>query len=292
MSERVKISIPKISFTDDAKFYVNYGVDGFKEVKGSDLQIVAKHHLEIGSKDGKNVRFHVYVRHNNIDFEVEDICERCCQSVKAVGVEKVVDMSILFRNGKYGGYFTRYIDSGEEGNGWFSYSSDVWTNEKGELKQRSNFDILGEYVYNPSCQRFEKDVDDIFDNQCDAMFFTKCKSVGDRSLADAMMPTDDDVSAIAAKMAELKALLDERRLKMIYDYDSGYMNLVKDGSELPEGYKMTIEDFCNDHEWSMKLPNEAYKELKDFGCVSEVNCDWCIRLNYEEPKKSDSVESK
>lgn len=118
----------------------------------------------------------------------------------------------------------------------------------------------------------------------DVRFYCRCHAVADKSMAQHVRLTDEQLAELNARIKNFTDYCNEQGIALVYDDDDGVVRAYKT-KDLPEGYEACVDDCDNDNPQSMTVPWSGLRRVDlDFTYVTP---DWQVRLNYTEPKKED-----
>lgn len=118
----------------------------------------------------------------------------------------------------------------------------------------------------------------------DVKFYCRCHAVSDKSMAQHVRLTDEQLDAVNTRVKSLMDYCNEQGIALVYDNDDGVVRAYK-SNDLPEGYEAYINDRTNGDAQSMTVPWSGLRRISlELGYVS---LDWMVHLDYTEPKKED-----
>jgi hypothetical protein len=133
--------------------------------------------------------------------------------------------------------------------------------------------------------------DDVYTRESEVKFYCRCHSVSDKSMADIMRVSDEELDDINGMLAQLKQYTTDHNIVMVYDELDNTTRVYRN-TGLPVGYEAIIGDCNNGHPWSMEVPMSALRMTKNilFDRINEDDC-WTVQLNYKnpEPKKEGAI---
>lgn len=118
----------------------------------------------------------------------------------------------------------------------------------------------------------------------DVKFYCRCHAVSDKSMAQHVRITDEQLAEVNARVKNLMDYCNAQGIALIYDNDDGVVRAYK-STDLPEGYEAYINDCTNGDAQSMTVPWSGLRRVNLE--VGYVNSDWSVQLDYTEPKKED-----
>lgn len=123
----------------------------------------------------------------------------------------------------------------------------------------------------------------VYSSAEDVRFYCRCYAVADKSMAQHVRLTDEQLAELNDRIKNLTDYCKEQGIALLYDNEYICVRAYKN-KDLPEGYEDCIDDCDNDDPHSMTVPWSGLRKVDfDFGYV---NCDWQVRLNYTEPKEA------
>ena len=147
-----------------------------------------------------------------------------------------------------------------------------------------------DYIYDSNDGRFHCEIDSgLFANDQvyryaeDVRFYCRCHAVTDKSMAQHVRLTDEQLAEVNARVKNLMDYCDEQGIALVYDNDDGVVRAYK-SKDLPEGYEAYINDSDNGNPQSMTVPWSGLRKVDGLD-LGYVNPDWQVYLDYTEPKK-------
>lgn len=128
--------------------------------------------------------------------------------------------------------------------------------------------------------------DQVYKHSEDVKFYCRCHAVSDKSMAQHVRLTDEQLSEVNARVKNLMDYCNEQGIALGYDYDYGRVVAYK-SNDLPEGYEAYINDCTNGDAQSMTVPQSGLRRL-DLS-LGYISCDqgWCVQLDYNEQKEGE-----
>lgn len=118
----------------------------------------------------------------------------------------------------------------------------------------------------------------------EVQFYCRCSAVSDKSMAQHVRLTDEQLDEINARIKNLTDYCKWQGIALVYDNDDGILRAYK-FKDLPEGYYVDIDARTNNNPQSMTVPWSGLRRIDiEFGYV---NSDWMVHLNYTEHKKEE-----
>lgn len=277
-----KVLIPDIN--PNSTYYLCNGYGGVATVKGSDIHIHG-HFVTDGDKT---------------DFKIQCTHTDCCEIYSVQQVKKkngtlLVQSDTRLRDLKLSWYnrasderVSAYVTDNLEFNRglWIckDYTPTCITSATDDAL------ILPYNSYEYEYGEFRCDIDSglfandqVYYSSEDVRFYCRCHAVTDKSMAQHVRLTNEQLAEINARIKNLNDYCDEQGIRLVYDND-GVVRAYKE-DDLPEGYEACIDDHDNDNPQSMTVPWSGLRRVDlDFACVSP---DWQVYLNYKEPKTED-----
>lgn len=122
--------------------------------------------------------------------------------------------------------------------------------------------------------------DQVYSSAEDIRFYCRCHAVTDKSMAQHVRLTDEQLAEVNDRIKNLTDYCKEQGIVLVYDNEScirAYKN-----KDLPEGYADCIDDCDNGNPQSMTIPWSGLRMVDlNFGFVEP---DWPVRLNYCKPE--------
>lgn len=279
-----KVLIPRIN--PNSTYYLCNGFGGVATVAGSDIEIHG-HFVTDGDKT---------------DFKVQCTYNGCGEIYSVQQVKKkngtllvqadtsIVDLKLSWYNRASDERVTAYVQEDFT----LGYSG-VWTCKDYEphLITKATDDALilwyNDYEYEYEEFRCQIDSglfanDQVYRSSEDVRFYCRCRAVADRSMAQQVRLTDEQLAELNARIKNFTDYCNEQGIALVYDNDDEVVRAYKT-KDLPEGYDACIDDHDNDNQHSMTVPWSGLRRV-DLN-FTYVNPDWMVRLNYTEPKKED-----
>lgn len=124
--------------------------------------------------------------------------------------------------------------------------------------------------------------DQVYRFKEDVRFYCRCHAVSDKSMAQHVRLTDEQLAVIKSRVKNLMDYCDEQGIALVYDNEDGAVRAYK-SKDLPEGYEAYIDDHQNGNPQSMTVPVSG---LRSIGLgLGYVSCDWEVQLDYTDPKE-------
>lgn len=277
-----RVLIPEIN--PETTYYLCNGYGGVATVKGSDIHIHG-HFVT----DGDHTEFKVqctYTDCNDI-YTMEQV--KVKNGTLLVQVDRrPVDLRLSWYNRVSDEHVTAYVkDDFTLGN------CGVWVLKDYEPKLVTKVTddslILPYNSYEFSCGEFRCDVDSgilaneqVYRSSEDVRFYCRCHAVADKSMAQHVRLTNEQLAEVNARVKNLMDYCNEQGISLVYDNDDGTVRAYK-AKDLPEGYEDCVDECENGNPQSMTVPWSGLRRVDlDFTYVTP---DWQVRLNYTEPKK-------
>ena len=277
-----KVLIPDIK--PEATYYLcnNYG--GVATVKGSDIHIHG----------------HFVTEGNDTDFKIQCTYTDCGDIYSVRQVKKksgnllvqsdtrIVDLQLSWYNRASDEQVSAYVTDNLE------FDRGVWICKDYEPKCITNVTddelILPYNSYEYRYGKFYCDIDSglfaneqVYSSSEDVRFYCRCHAVADKSMAQHVRLTNEQLAELNARVKTLTDYCKEQGISLVYDSDDGVIRAYK-AKDLPEGYDACIDDQDNDSLHSMTVPWSGLRKVDlDLGYV---NNDWMVQLNYTEPEKN------
>lgn len=126
--------------------------------------------------------------------------------------------------------------------------------------------------------------DQVYRDSEDVRFYCRCHAVTDKSMAQRVRLTNEQLAELNGRIKNLVDYCDEQGITLAYDNDDGIVRAYK-VNDLPEGYEADIDDHDNDNPQSITVPWSGMRKVDlDLACLNPYRL---VRLNYTEPKKED-----
>ena len=268
----------------DTEYYLANGYGGVATVRGVDINIMGKI-----DRTPDKVCFESWVIINGIDwvYKVEDIHVKFGNLLQPIAL-KQLPLRLGFKT-RHGTdiTFTVLDDLSIKGNLWVC-KKDYTPHRIKSIKDNEMYPYT---IYKLSNNTFwsttsiaEFPEDDVYTRESEVEFYCKCGKVSDKSMADIMRVSDEELDDINGMLAQLKQYMTDHNIVMVYDdYDN--ITRVYRNSGLPDGYEVIIDDDDdeNRHPWSMEVPTSALRMTKDI-LFDRINDRWTVQLNYKKPE--------
>ena len=276
-----KVLIPGIK--PEGTYYLCNGYGGVATVKGSDIHIHGHFVTE-----GKDTDFKIQCTYTDCGeiYSVQQVKKKN-GNLLVQSDTRLVDLNLSWYNRTSDEQVSAYVTDSLELN------RALWICKDYEPKCITNVTddelILPYNSYEYRAGTFHCDIDSglFADNQVyrsaeDVRFYCHCHAVTDKSMAQHVRLTDEQLSELNARVKMLTDYCKEQGISLVYDNDDGVVRAYK-AKDLPEGYDACIDDHLNDSPHSITVPWSGLRRVDlDFGYV---NPDWMVQLNYTEPEK-------
>lgn len=279
-----KVLIPDIN--PEATYYLCNGYGGVATVKGSDIHIHG-HFVTDGDKT---------------DFKIQCTYTDCGDIYSVQQVKKkngtllvqsdtcLLDLRLSWYNRASDEHVSAYVTDNLE------FNRGLWICEDYTPKCVTSVTddalILPYNSYEYECGEFRCDIDSglfandqVYYSSEDVRFYCRCHAVADKSMAQHVRLTNEQLAKLNAHIKTLMDYCNEQGISLVYDNDDGCTRAYK-SNDLPEGYEACIDDCDNDNPHSMTVPWSALRMVDGLD-FTYVNPDWQVRLNYTEPKKDE-----
>lgn len=278
-----KVLIPIIK--PDSTYYLFNGYGGVATVKGSDIHIHG-HFVTDGAKT---------------DFKIQCTHTDCCEIYSVQQVKKkngtllvqsdtrLIDLKLSWYNRASDERVSAYVTDNLEFNRGLWICKDY--TPKCVTSATDDALILPYNSYEYEHGEFRCDIDSglfandqVYYSSEDVRFYCRCQAVADKSMAQHVRLTNEQLAELNARIKNLNDYCNEQGIRLVYDNDDGVVRAYK-GDDLPEGYEACIDDRDNDNPQSMTVPWSGLRRV-DLG-FTYVSPDWQVYLNYKEPKTED-----
>lgn len=278
-----KVLIPSIN--PEATYYLCNGCGGVATVKGSDIHIHGHFVTE-----GKDTDFKIQCTHTDCGdiYSVQQVKKRN-GNLLVQSDTKLVNLQLSWYNRTSDEHVSAYVTDSLE------FNRGLWICKDYEPRCIANVTddeiILPYNDYEYRAGTFHCDIDSgmfandqLYSSAEDVMFYCRCHAVTDKSMAQHVRLTDEQLAEVNARIKSLTDYCNEQGIALVYDNDDDCVRAYKN-KDLPEGYEDCIDDHDNDDPQSMTVPWSGLRKV-DLG-FGYVNYDWQVRLNYTEPKKDE-----
>lgn len=267
----------------DTEYYLPAGYGGVATVKGADISIMGK----VTTTPDKTY-FEVWVKVHGEDreYSLEDIHVKYGNLLQPVALmQQPLMLGFKTLHGSNIVWSIVYDDLSVHGNLWVCGND--YTPHRIESLKDSALDPW--CVYKLDVETFvstkeepESPEKDMYRSESEVRFYCKCGAVSDKSMADIMCVSDEELDNINAILTKLKEYMTAHNIVMVYD-DSDNKTRVYRNCGLPDGYSIELEDSTNGHPWSMEVPNAALRPTEEMLYDRITDC-WTLQLNYKKPE--------
>lgn len=144
-----------------------------------------------------------------------------------------------------------------------------------------------DYLYDCGTFRCEIDSgvfanDQVYHTKDDVRFYCRCHAVSDKSMADHVRLTDEQLAQVNTRVKALMDYCSSQGIALVYDNDYEVIRAYK-SENLPKGYEAHLNDCGNDDPQSMTVPQSGLRKIEL--ALGGVNFEWGIHLDYHEPKE-------
>ena len=279
-----KVFIPSIN--PEATYYLCNGNGGVATVKGSDITIHG--HFVTDSKDTDFKIQCTYTDCGDI-YSVQQVKKRN-GNLLVQSDTKLVDLQLSWYNRASDEHVSAYVQDD------LTLYRGVWICKDYEPKLITSVTddelILPYNSYEYRAGTFHCDIESglfaneqVYRSSEDVRFYCRCHAVTDKSMAQHVRITNDQLAELDIRIKNLTDYCEEQGIALIYDNDDGVVRAYKD-KDLPEGYELCVDDHDNDDPQSMTVPWSALRRVRGLD-FAYLNYDWQVRLNYTEPKKDE-----
>lgn len=277
------VFIPSIN--PEATYYLCNGYGRVATVKGSDIHIHG--HFVTDSK-GTYFKIHCTYTDCGDIYSVHQVKKRNGNLLVQCDTS-LVDLRLSWYNRAIDEHVSAYVtDDLKFSQGlWICkyYEPELITNVTGDAL------ILPYNSYTYQGGTFYCDIDSgLFPNEQvyrsseDVRFYCRCHAVSDKSIAQHVRLTNEQLAELNARIKNLTDYCEEQGIALVYDNDDSCVCAYKN-KDLPEGYEDCIADRDNDDPQSMTVPWSGLRKVDiNFGYVNQ---EWRVRLNYTEPKEDE-----
>ena len=279
-----KVLIPSIN--PEATYYLCNGNDGVATVKGSDITIHG--HFVTDSKDTDFKIQCTYTDCGDI-YSVQQVKKRN-GNLLVQSDTKLVDLQLSWYNRASDEHVSSYVQDD------LTLYRGVWICKDYEPKLITSVTddelILPYNSYEYRAGKFYCDIDSglfaneqVYSSAEDVRFYCSCHAVTDKSMAQHVRITDEQLAELDIRIKNLTDYCKEQGIALIYDNEDGVVRAYKD-KDLPDGYEVCVDDHDNDDPQSMTVPWSGLRRVHGLD-FTYLNYDWQVRLNYTEPKKDE-----
>ena len=278
-----KVFIPSIN--PKATYYLCDGYGRVATVKGSDIHI---HGHFVTDSEGTDFKIQCTYTDCGDIYSLQQVKKRNGNLLVQCDA-RLVDLKLSWYNRASDEHVSAYVTDD------LKFSLGLWICKDYEPKLITNVtdeEIIHPYnSYEYRAGVFHCDIDSgLFSNEQvyrsseDVRFYCRCHAVSDKSMAQHVRLTNEQLAELNDRIKNLKDYCEEQGIALVYDNDYSCVCAYKN-KDLPEGYEDCIDDCDNDDPQSMTVPWSGLRKVDiDFGYV---NHDWQVRLNYTEPKKDE-----
>ena len=270
----------------DTEYYLTNGHGGVATVRGVDINIMGKI-----DRTPDKVCFESWVIIHGVDwvYKVEDIHVKLGNLLQPIALmQRPLRLGFKTRHGT-DITFTVLDDMSVNGDLWVckkDYTPHrIESIKDSEMHPYTIYKLSNNTFWSTTTVDFPED--DVYTRESEVKFYCRCGKVSDKSMADIMRVSDEELDNINGMLAQLKQYMTDHNIVMVYDDCYGVIR-VYHNSGLPEGYEAIINEGDNGHPWSMEVPTSALRMTKDI--LFDKIKDWyTVRLNYKkpEPKKEE-----
>lgn len=278
-----KVFIPSIN--PKATYYLCNSYGGIATVKGSDIHI---HGHFVTDSEGTDFKIQCTYTDCGDIYSLQQVKKRNGNLLVQCDT-RLVDLELSWYNRASDEHVSAYVKDD------LKFSRELWICKDYEPKLITNVTddalILTYNSYTYQGSTFYCDIDSglfaneqVYRSSEDVRFYCRCHAVSDKSMAQHVRLTNEQLAELNARIKTLTDYCKEQGIEFVYDNDDSCVRAYKN-NDLPEGYEDCIDDCDNDDPQSMTVPWSGLRKVDiDFGYV---NPDWQVRLNYTEPKKDE-----
>jgi len=266
----------------NTEYYLTNGHGGVATVRGVDINIMGKI-----DRTPDKVCFESWVIVNGIDwvYKVEDIHVKLGNLLQPIALMQQ-PLRLGFKTRHCTDItFTVRDDMSINGNLWVC-KKDYTPHRIESIKDNEMYPYtiykLSDNTFWSTTSIAEFPEDDVYTRESEVKFYCRCGNVSDKSMADIMRVSDEELDDINGMLSQLKQYMEEHNIVMVYDDYAGVTRVYRN-TGLPEGYEAIIDDGDNGHPWSMEVPTSALRMTKNI-LSDKINDCWTVQLNYEKPE--------
>lgn len=266
----------------NTEYYLTNGYGGVATVRGVDINIMGKI-----DRTPDKVCFESWVIVYGVDwvYKVEDIHVKLGNLLQPVALmQRPLRLGFKTRHGTDIS-FTVVDDMSIDGNLWVCKKDytpyRIDSIKDSEMYPHTIYKLSGSTFWSTTSTA-EFPEDDVYTRESEVKFYCKCGNVSDKSMADIMCVSDEELDDINGMLSQLKQYMEDHNIVMVYD-DCDNETRVYRNTGLPEGYAAIIDDGNNGHPWSMEVPTSALRMTKDI-LSDRINDCWTVQLNYKKPE--------
>lgn len=263
-------------------YHLTNGYGGVATVLGADITIKGKI-----NRTPDKTNFELWVEAEGVGdiYKVDDIHVKCGNLLQPVGLAPS-SLSLGFKT-CHRSEITVYINQD------FSICGSLWVCRKDYTPDRitsiedSRLEPWCVYeLYNgtfwSTTAASEPPEHDVYDSESEVKFYCRCSEVSDKSMADIVVVSDEELDNINHMLTQLKQYMTDHHIIMVFDDCDGVTRVYHDNG-LPDGYTTTVDDRDNGHDWSMQVPVSALRSTKGILHDRITDC-WTVQLNYKTPE--------
>ena len=270
------VNIPDLN--PEGTYYLCNGYGGVATVKGSDIKI---HGHFVTDGDKTDFKVHCTYDYGAI-YPVDEVKVKHGTLLTQVPLRPVAVMLSWF-NRASGENVSVYVYEDLT-----LYGGGVWVCKDYEAKcigKATDDELIvpyNDYTYDLGEFRCEIDSgmfanDQVYRTSDDVRFYCRCHAVSDKSMAQHVRLTDEQLTEVNTRVKSLMKYCNEQGITLVYDNDDGVIRAYKH-TDLPEGYETRIDDSYDGDPQSMNVPWSGLRKLDLL--LDHVNGDWHVRLDY------------